>query len=79
MVMAFVLNNALVTFQRVIDDALGDLRFSCVIVYVDGILVHYPDKQTHAQDLFKMVPVIHAAGLFIKPRKREFFRERSHV
>ena len=74
-VMPFGLKNAPATFQRVIDEALGDLRFTCAVAYVDDILIHSPDEQTHARDLVKVVAAIHAAGLFIKPSKCEFFKK----
>ena len=37
------------TFQRMMDQILGDFPFC--FVYVDGILVFSPDKDTHVQNL----------------------------
>lgn len=75
-VMPFGFKNSPATFQRVIDEALSDLSFSCAIAYINNILINSPDKKTHAQDLFKFVSSIHTKWLLIKPIKCELFQSK---
>ena len=73
-VMPFGLKNAPAIFQRVIEEALGDLRFTCAVAYIDDILIHSPDAESHAKDLVAVVAALHKANLFVKLSKCEFFR-----
>lgn len=73
-VMLFGLKNAPATFQHLIESVLGILCLTCAVAYVNNILIHSPDKATHAQDLEKVVTTIHKAGLFIKPSKCKLFK-----
>ncbi|CAI7884108.1 unnamed protein product [Closterium sp. NIES-54] len=44
-VMPFGLTNAPATFEMTMNEAFRPLLDKCVIVYLDGILVHSRDKQ----------------------------------
>ena len=68
------LMNAPVTFQRIMDAVMGDLKLLCVLVYLDDINVFlktFIDHLEHLEDVFKN---LHSAGLKLKPCKCQFFK-----
>ena len=67
--------NAPATFQRLVDHVLADLKFSCVLVYLDDINVFsqtFTDHLSHLEEVFKQLI---AANLKLKPKKCTFFKE----
>src|SRR5260221_2382594 len=71
-VMPFGLSNALVAFQRFINDVLGDLMDVCTVGYLDDILV-YPDSledhQNHIQEVLRCLCKV---GLYANLKKCKF-------
>ena len=68
--------NAPATFQRLMDCVLSDLKFSCVLVYLDNINVFshtFTDHIDHLEEVFKWLL---AAGLKLKPKKCSFFKKK---
>ena len=52
--MPFGLSNALASFQRFINEVLGDLMDVCMVGYLDDILVYsdsLEDHQNHIQEV----------------------------
>ena len=56
----FGLRNARNTFQRMMDQILGDLPFC--FVYVDDILIFSPDEDTHVQNLCQVFERLRLLG-----------------
>lgn len=69
------LSNAPGTFQRAMDNLLGDLKLSSVLVYLDDIIVFsstFSDQLEHLKQVFCWLKL---AGLKLKPSKCSFFQE----
>lgn len=68
------LYNAPATFQRAMDGLLGDLKISCVLVYLDNITVFSQIFQEHLSHLRLVFNCLRTAGLKLKPSKCLFFK-----
>ena len=68
--MPFGLRNAGCTFQRLMDQILGDLPHC--FVYVDDILISSPDIQSHLQHVRQVLDRLRLHGLSINPDKCVF-------
>ena len=68
--MPFGLRNAGQTFQRMMDQILGDLPYA--FVYVDDILVFSPNLESHVSDLRDILQICREHGLTISLPKCEF-------
>ena len=68
--MPFGHNNAAQTFQRLMDDVLGDLDF--FFVYLDDILVASRNLEEHKQHLIILFNSLQEHGLIIKLEKCQF-------
>ena len=68
--MPFGLRNAVQTFQRLMDNILGDLPY--IFVYLDNIIFSR-DQQEHAEHLEELFHRLQENGLVINPAKCEFF------
>ena len=74
-VMPFGLKNAPACFQRLIDEALGDLLGTCAVAYADDILVFSPDEDSHRQHLALVLERMLKFNLTIKLSKCAFFQK----
>ena len=72
--MPFGLTNAPATFQRLMESCLGDLHLNWCIIYLDDIIVFSKTPAEHIERLRRVFAKLMAAGLKLKPKKREFFR-----
>jgi len=70
--MPFGLRNSGCTFQRMMDEILGDLPFC--FIYVDDLLVASKDDAEHRRHLETIFRRLQEAGLVINPEKCEFGR-----
>ena len=70
--MPFGLRNAAQTFQRLIDNILGDLPY--IFVYLNDIIIFSRDQQEHAEHLEELFHRLQENSLVINPAKCEFFR-----
>ena len=68
--MPFGLRNAGQTFQRMMDQIMGDLPYT--FVYVDDILVFSPDLESHVDHLRSILEICREQGLTISLPKCEF-------
>lgn len=66
----FGLRNAGQTFQRMMDEILGDIPYA--FVYVDDILVFSPNLQSHVKHLHSILELLREHGLTLNLHKCEF-------
>ena len=74
--MPFGATNAPATFQRLMDNCLGDLNMNWCIVYLDDIIIFSQDAASHIERLEAVFKKLAKAGLKLKPSKCEFFIKR---
>ncbi len=72
-VMPFGPANAPGYFQRMMDEVMGGLKWTSVLVYIDDIIVFSPDFGSHMADLMNVFKRLAAAGLTLKPKKCQVF------
>ena len=72
--MPFGLTNAPATFQRLMENCLGDLHLRSCIIYLDDIIIFSKTPEEHVQRLGQVFEKLAAAGLKLKPSKCEFFK-----
>jgi len=68
-VLPFRLTSALDTFQRLMEQALSGLHWKTLLIYLDDVIVIYPDFDTHVNRLREVFDRLRAAGLKLKPSK----------
>ena len=74
--MPFLLTNAPATFQRLMENCLGDLHLDWCIIYLDDIIVYSKMPEEHIKRLTGVFEKLSKAGLKLKLSKCEFFKER---
>ena len=74
--MPFGLTNAPATFQRLMENCLGDLHLNWCIIYLDDIIVYSKMPEEHVKHLRGVFEKLSEAGLKLKPSKCEFFKEK---
>ena len=72
--MAFVLTNALATFQHLMETCLGEIHLKWCIIYLDDIIVFSKTPEEHIERLRGVFEKLSAAGLRLKLSKCEFFK-----
>ena len=72
--MPFGLTNAPATFQRLMENCLGDLHLRSCIIYLDDIIIYSKTPEEHVQRLGQVFEKLAVAGLKLKPSKCEFFK-----
>ena len=77
--MPFGLCNAPATFQRLMQEVLGDLFLRGVVVYLDDIIIHSKTIQEHFRLLNEVFSRLRKAGLKLSPSKCKFFQETIEV
>jgi len=71
-VMLFELKNALVTFQRLINDTLREYLDDFVITYLDDILIYSDDLEMHCSHVHKVLRKLNKRTLYVKKSKSKF-------
>ena len=71
--MPFGLTNAPATFQRLMENCLGDLNLHWCIIYLDDIVIFSKDPVSHLERLEAVFGKLEEAGLKLKPSKCELF------
>ena len=74
--MPFGATNAPATFQRLMNNVLGELNMNWCIVYLDYIIIYIQDAASHIESLEAVFQKLAKAGLKLKPSKCEFFKKR---
>ena len=69
--------NSSAYFQRAIEAALGGLRFTCCVVYIDDVVVHskgsFEDHVAKVQAALRALRVVGFSGNPVKFAQREVF------
>ncbi len=73
-VMPFELVNALITFQRLINDVLRDYLRKFCLVYLDDIIIYSKNLKDHKWHVRKVLQAIQSAGLKLKLAKCKWFK-----
>lgn len=63
------------TFQCCMDSILGDLKMSCVLVYLDYVNVFSRTFKDHIKDLEVVFNWLASVNLKLKPKKCSFFKD----
>lgn len=71
-VMPFGLTNAPATFQRVMNQVLGELLWKGVVVYLDDIIIHSRTWEAHLGLLRNVLARLSVANLRVSPSKSDF-------
>jgi len=71
-VMLFELKNALVTFQRLINDMLREYLDDFVITYLNDILIYSDDLEMHHSHVHKVLRKLNKRALYVKKSKSKF-------
>jgi len=70
--MPFGLKNALVTFQRLINDTLREYLNDFAITYLDDILIYSNDLEMHCSHVHKVLRKLNERALYVKKSKSKF-------
>ena len=73
--MPFGATNVPTTFQRLMNNCLGELNMNWCIVYLDDIIIYSSDAASHIERLEADFQKLTKAGLKLKPTKCEFFKK----
>ena len=71
--MPFGLCNAPVTFQRLMQNCLGELNLTYALVYLDNVVVFSDTEKEHFKRLRAVLECFQEHGLKLKPSKCNFF------
>ena len=75
LLMPYSLCNALVTFQHLMQNCLGELNLSFTMVYLDNMIVYSEILEDHLTRLQAVFDHFAHHGLKLKPSKCHFFKE----
>ena len=73
--MPYRLCNAPATFQRLMQNCLGELNLTYALVYLDDMIVYSKTKEDHLRRLQAVFERFHEHGLKLKPSKCRFLRK----
>ena len=76
LVMPFGLTNAPATFMRTMNEIFQELLDSCVIVFLDDILIFSPTREQHLKDLERVLQILQEHKFYAKMSKCEFMKTR---
>ena len=72
--MPYGLCNAPATFQRLMQNCLGELNLTYTLIYLDDVIVYSCTEEEHLTQLRAMFERFRESGLKLKPSKCNFFR-----
>lgn len=72
----FGLTNSPATYQRIMQDVLGDLHMRTCLIYLDDVIIFSKTYEEHLERLSQVFKKIEAAGMKLAPKKCKFFHEK---
>ena len=72
--MPFGLCNAPATFQRLMQNCLGELNLTYCLIYLDDVIVYSKTPEEHLQGMCVIFDCLSEHGLKLKPTKCDLFR-----
>ena len=72
--MPFGLCNAPPTFQRLIQNCLGELNLTYCLIYLDDVIVFSQTAEEHLERMHIVFDHLHEHGLKLKPSKCDVFK-----
>ena len=72
--MPFSLCNAPATFQRLMQNCLGELNLTYCLIYLDDVIVYSKTPSAHLQRLRVVFNCLREHGLKLKPSKCDLFK-----
>lgn len=72
----FGLSNSPATFQRLMEDCLGDLHLRICLIYLDDLIVFADTYEEHLRRLEKVFVRLRECNLKLSPKKCNFFKTR---
>ena len=70
--MSFELKNALITFQRLINDILREYLDDFVITYLNNILIYLDNLEMHCKHVYKILTKLNEKAMYVKKLKSRF-------
>ena len=70
--MPFGLTNAPAAFQHFMNDLFGDLLNTCLVVYLDDILIYSDNSEAHQSHVREVLRRLRKAGLYANADKCTF-------
>ncbi|PJE77975.1 hypothetical protein CI610_03096 [invertebrate metagenome] len=74
--MPFGLTNAPATFQRLMEQCMGDLNLTICLVYIDDLIVFADSYDEHLDRLRRVFQRLRESCLKLSPKKCDFFRDK---
>ncbi len=71
-VMSFRLKNALVIFQRLINNMLREYLNDFVIIYLNDILIYSDNLKMHCEHMHKILAKLNEQAMYVKKLKNRF-------
>ena len=72
--MPFGLCNTPMTFQRLMQNCLGELNLTYCLIYLDNVIVYSKTQEEHLQRMHVIFDCLREHGLKLKPTKCDLFR-----
>lgn len=73
--LAFGLTNSPATYQRLMQECLGDLNMQICVVYIDDLIIFSKTFEEHLENLEKVFQRLKSFNLKLAPEKCQFFRK----
>lgn len=71
----FGLTNSPVTYQRMMEEVLGDYNLKICLIYLDDIIIFSRTFEEHVERLCRVFQRIRESGFKLNPQKCHLFRE----
>jgi transposase InsO family protein len=72
----FGLSNSPATYQRLMEESLGDLNLSICFIYLDDVIIFSKTYEEHLDRLEQVFDRLRSTGFKLSPKKCSFFKRR---
>ena len=76
--MPFGLSNSPATYQRLMEECLGDYNMKICVIYLDDLIIFSSTFEEHLQNLDKVLTRLKECNLKLSPEKCFFIQEKVH-